>query len=44
MTSGGTHTHQNLTSGWLYARSYDAKGVGGDGAVFYFQEEGQLGQ
>lgn len=25
VTSGGTHALQNLPSGWLHARSYDAK-------------------
>lgn len=41
MTSGGTHAHQNLTSGRLHE---GALMLGGGGAVFDFQEEGQLGQ
>lgn len=42
MTSGGTHAHQNLTSGRLHEGALMLGG--GGGAVFYFQEEGQLGQ
>lgn len=31
MTSGETHEHPNLSSGWRQARSYDAKGGEGRG-------------